>query len=342
MTLSTPPFDSRALRDALGCYPTDVTVVTTMEAGGQARGFTANSFTSVSLDPPLLLVCLAKNAHSHDTFVQSKTFAIHILGEQQRATSSLFASKAPDKFAQIAWHTSPHQVPLLADCLATFECATHALVDAGDHTVLIGRVLAFTSQAGRPLGYCRGAYVGYQDASTLDSIAKDSARVSALVETPQGVAMHKAKDGHWTLPTSNRLGTPPGAGSAATRSGLYPALESLGLDATLDFVFSVYEDALGPCVVYRGRAPAAPATPELQYLPLQALDQFGPIAPVTATMLQRYASERSEDMLGIYVGDALSGTILPLQTPAAMAPAQPSHTHATPTTPHTAGTSETL
>jgi len=97
--------DPKAFRQALGNYPTGVTVVTTVDADGTPRGLTANSFTSVSLDPALILVCLGKTTASHPVFMQAERFAVNILAEDQREVSALFASKSPDKFAQAAWHT---------------------------------------------------------------------------------------------------------------------------------------------------------------------------------------------------------------------------------------------
>lgn len=303
----TPAFEVKKFREALGCYPTGVTVVTTMDANSDARGFTANSFTSVSLNPPLLLVCLAKTAHSHAVFMETGSFAINVLSEKQRDVSGLFASKAPDKFEQVEWVKGHANVPLIQGSLAMFQCETHERVDAGDHTILIGRVVDFASDSGRPLGYCRGAYVAYQDASALAAVAKDGARVGALIETPQGVVVLSAASGARSLPTSTRLGNPDGS------TGLYQLLANLGLAASLDFVYSVYEDEHGPCVMYRGRAAGVRnAVAASSLVPIAELDQLELSDAATTAMLRRYARERSEDIYGVYVGDAVSGTVVPL------------------------------
>lgn len=305
--IDTPALDVKKFREALGCYPTGVTVVTTVDANGDARGFTANSFTSVSLNPPLLLVCLAKTAHSHAVFSATDNFAIHVLGENQRDVSGLFASKAPDKFAQVEWVKGIANVPLIQGALAVFQCAAHDRVDAGDHTILVGRVLDYASDAGRPLGYCRGAYVGYQDANALDAIAREGARVGALVETPEGVVVLDGKDGVRVLPTSTRLGNPDGS------TGLYQVLAKLGLSASLDFVYSVYEDAHGPCVIYRGRANGVHnAVAPSSLVAIADLDRVSLSDEATTAVLRRYARERAEDLYGVYVGDATAGTVLPL------------------------------
>jgi flavin reductase (DIM6/NTAB) family NADH-FMN oxidoreductase RutF len=314
----TPAFEAKKFREALGCYPTGVTVVTTMDANGDARGFTANSFTSVSLNPPLLLVCLAKTAHSHAVFNAAKSFAIHVLSEKQRDVSGLFASKAPDKFAQVQWVKGHANVPLIQGSLAMFQCATHERVDAGDHTILIGRVVDFASDSGRPLGYCRGAYVGYQDATALDAVAQQGARVGALIETPEGVVVLTDAQGAHSLPTSTRLGNPDGS------TGLYQLLANLGLSASLDFVYSVYEDEQGPCVIYRGRAAALRnAVSPSSLVPIAALGQVSLSDEATTALLRRYARERSEDLYGVYVGDAVSGTVVPLGTKATTIKEQP-------------------
>lgn len=299
--------DTRHFRDSLGCYPTGVTVVTTRDADGQPRGFTANSFTSVSLSPPLVSVCLAKTAHSHAVFSATPAFAIHVLSEAQKSVSSLFASKAADKFEQCQWSEGRSAVPLIKDSLATFECKAWQLVDAGDHTILIGEVVGLEHSPGRPLGYCRGAYVGYQDVAAVNASGSGNAHIHALIETGAGVVLLRQGDGGYSLPGASRLGTPAG------NEGLYGVLKALGLTATLDFVFSVYEDEKGPCVIYRGRSPeAGQGDPRLQHVVLQDLAGLKAVDDATASVLARYARERAEDSFCVYVGDAQRGDVTPL------------------------------
>lgn len=150
--------DTRALRDAFGRFATGVTVLTTREADGTPRGFTANSFSSVSLDPPLVLVCIGDNAHSGPAFCAAPHFAVNILGSAQKDVSNLFASRSEDKFAQTDWHEGTHSMPLLPGALATLICAQHKLVKAGDHVILIGEVLETQVSDGPALGYHRGGY----------------------------------------------------------------------------------------------------------------------------------------------------------------------------------------
>ncbi len=151
--------DSRTLRDALGCFGTGVTVVTTLAEDGEAVGLTANSFTSVSLDPPLLLVCLAKSAASLPAFTAAAAFAVNVLHIGQQPISTRFATKGEDKFAGTtteAWATG---VPIISGSLASFECRRTALHDGGDHVILVGEVVRVRYEPRRdPLLYFRGKY----------------------------------------------------------------------------------------------------------------------------------------------------------------------------------------
>ncbi|MEM8826072.1 MAG: flavin reductase family protein [Pseudomonadota bacterium] len=160
----TPPAyqtgsDSRTLRDALGCFATGVTVVTTLAEDGTPVGLTANSFTSVSLDPPLLLVCVAKSASSLTAFEAADAFAVNVLQIGQQPVSSRFATRGQDKFAGTRTERWSTGVPIIADSLASFECTRHALHDGGDHLILVGRVGRVRFEPRRdPLLYFRGKY----------------------------------------------------------------------------------------------------------------------------------------------------------------------------------------
>ena len=150
-----------AFRHALGTFLTGVTVVTTTDSQGRPRGITANSFTSVSLEPPLVLVCIARSAESHDAFAGGDGFSVNILSDGQQSMSQLFASKSPDKFETVRWHPGDNGAPVLDDCLAWFDCRRYRQTDAGDHTILIGEVTRFEVKAGQPLGYCQGNYLSF-------------------------------------------------------------------------------------------------------------------------------------------------------------------------------------
>lgn len=151
--------DPRTLRDALGCFATGVTVVTAFDANGAPVGLTANSFTSVSLDPPLLLVCVARLAASAAVLETADRFAVNVLQIGQQLASNRFASRSEDRFAATDWQVGEMGVPVLDGSLSTFECARHALHDGGDHVILVGRVIKATFEPRRdPLLYFRGKY----------------------------------------------------------------------------------------------------------------------------------------------------------------------------------------
>lgn len=152
------PTDTKALRQALGAFATGVTVVTAQAPGGPPVGFTANSFTSVSLDPPLLLVCLAHTAASYDVFCRADGFAVNVLAAGQQEVATTFATRGADKFGSVGWEPGLHGAPLLSDCLARFDCAMHQRVEAGDHDILMGRVTGFSRHEGRALVYFGGAF----------------------------------------------------------------------------------------------------------------------------------------------------------------------------------------
>jgi flavin reductase (DIM6/NTAB) family NADH-FMN oxidoreductase RutF len=151
--------DGREFRDALGWFATGVTVITTRSPEGDLVGFTANSFSSVSLDPPLVLFSLNRQAGCLSIFEGCAHFAVNILAEHQAALSSRFATASHDKWQGVAIETWEGGCPILADALANFECAVHAVHDGGDHRIFVGRVLRMRSSGtGKPLLFSRGAY----------------------------------------------------------------------------------------------------------------------------------------------------------------------------------------
>jgi flavin reductase (DIM6/NTAB) family NADH-FMN oxidoreductase RutF len=151
-------FDIRAYREALGSFPTGVAVVTAAGTGSHV-GITVNSFTSVSLDPPLVLWCMDRKSGRHDLFAKAHAFTVNILGTEHRAVSTRLArpgEHALDGLGLIATELGP---PGLADSLAIFECLTEQTWAAGDHTVLLGRVVRFSRPSvSAPLVYFGGKY----------------------------------------------------------------------------------------------------------------------------------------------------------------------------------------
>ena len=151
--------DPRTLRDALGCFATGVTVVTCLDHEEQPAGLTVNSFTSVSLDPPLLLVCVHKEAACTPALISAATFAINVLQTGQQPASITFSTRVEDRFGTMAWSRGEAGAPILKDSLSVFECERFAVYDGGDHHILVGQVVKASFDCGLdPLLYFRGSY----------------------------------------------------------------------------------------------------------------------------------------------------------------------------------------
>ena len=152
-------FDQREFRNALGAYTTGITVVTATSSQGHPVGITVNSFTSVSLEPPLVLWCLDNNAESFRDFTESEYFTVHVLHSQQQNVSTIFATANEDKFGQVAWREGDEGTPVLDEFLECFHCKIECQYDGGDHKIILGRVVRLeTRQEKPPLIYHQGEY----------------------------------------------------------------------------------------------------------------------------------------------------------------------------------------
>ena len=156
VTRSSPT--PRRFRTVLGHFATGVTVITAMD-GDEPVGMACNSFTSVSLDPPLVLFCAAKSSTTWPRIERAGTSPSNVLDEDRGAVSRLFAQKGADRFAQVAWHVGRTGAPILEDVHAFLDCTLEAEHDAGDHVIVVGRVLDLGITAdGRPLLFYQGGY----------------------------------------------------------------------------------------------------------------------------------------------------------------------------------------
>jgi flavin reductase (DIM6/NTAB) family NADH-FMN oxidoreductase RutF/pimeloyl-ACP methyl ester carboxylesterase len=314
----SPTFDAMEFRRALGSFLTGVTIVTTIDEAGDARGFTANSFTSVSLEPPLVLVCIAKKALGHQAFSTSKGFAINILSEDQKAASGIFASKAADKFASVAWQPGQTGNPLIEGSVAVFDCGMEQLVDAGDHSILIGRVHDFTHNGAQPLGYCRGAYVTPGLSQEALAAAPPGTEVGAILENEGRVLFFETAEGSYQLPAGRGLGTASDARSLRGR------LAAKAIDAELGFLYAVWDDATNASrthVYYRGTVDSPlSGDGQVRFVEIERIAELKIADPAVRSMLARYARERTEDMFGVYVGNEVEGEVRPLAKPAPSAP----------------------
>ncbi|MFZ4688600.1 MAG: flavin reductase family protein [Polymorphobacter sp.] len=158
MDLASPPFDARTLRDAFGSFATGVTIVTGRDQDGNRIGLTANSFTSVSLDPPLLLFCPANTASALPALRATGRFAVNVLAADGQHVSDRFARKGIDRFAEADWDEWDG-LPVLRDAKAAFSCTLHADHDGGDHRIIVGLItrLGF-APAREALLYLHGRY----------------------------------------------------------------------------------------------------------------------------------------------------------------------------------------
>lgn len=296
--------DPRALRNAFGAFATGVTVLTARQEDGTPRGFTANSFSSVSLDPPLLLVCLAKTAHSCSTFMTSEHFAVNVLSEDQKAISGLFASRAPDKFDQCEWRSGAGGVPLVDGALAQFACARERLVDAGDHIILVGRVIDFATNDGSPLGYFRGNYfsIGIEDRLVSAVAAAGATRIGAVLNNAGRLLLCEGSDGSLAVPVAR--------GPKPSLEMLREGLSAEGLIPEVEFLYAVYEDretgATG--IFYHGQVSGA-APKGMVYLALDSLPWDRVANAAERAMLERYAVEFRHGSFGIYQGNEITGKV---------------------------------
>jgi len=303
-------FDPAEFRQALGSFLTGVAIVTTIGPDGEPRGFTANSFTSVSLDPPLVLVCIGRKAFGHPVFSASKSFAINILNENQKDASGVFASKATDKFASVSWRPGLTGSPTIDGALAVFDCDLDQLVDAGDHSILIGRVLHFSHSNAQPLGYWRGGYVDPGLSQEALAASPPDMAVGAILEDDGRVLFFEKEDGSYELPVGRGLGARE---EPASLKGLFAAR---AIDADLGFLFAVWDGTAKPArthVYYRGTL-ATPRSSDrrARLVDIEQIAALKIADPAVRSMLARYVREHMEDAFGVYVGSELAGEVRPL------------------------------
>ncbi len=152
------PLEKADFRRALGHFAAAVTVVTTQRKDGHPVGITVTAFSSLSLEPPLVLVCIDKRAKIHDHFERDRTFAVNILRDDQEAVSRRFASSEPDQFREIGYTDGPFGAPLIQDAICSIECRVVDALAGGDHTIFVGEVESSRVLEGKPLLYFRGGY----------------------------------------------------------------------------------------------------------------------------------------------------------------------------------------
>ncbi len=151
--------DPEDFKAALGLWASGITVVTAKGPDGPV-GITASAFSSLSLHPPLVLVCVGRASYHHEHFIEAPGFGVHILGSEQEEVSNTFAFKREERFAGLEVTDGPFGVPLLPGALARLTCERHEVLAGGDHSILIGRVVAAEVTEGEPLMWWKGGYRG--------------------------------------------------------------------------------------------------------------------------------------------------------------------------------------
>ncbi len=298
-SVSGPSIDPLRLRRALGTFVTGVTVVTACEPDGNPRGFTANSFTSVSLDPPLVLVCIAKTSASCQIFCQVAAFAVNILADSQRVVSACFASRKADRFGETAWHRAASGVPLIEGAVSWFDCMRHEVIDAGDHVILIGRVTSFADSAASPLAYARGDFLDLEmDQRALEATnRRGSIAVGALLDRMGQILLQRQGE-HWSLPLApaqDRFG--------AARTAFDGLLEGRGLKAGLTFLYSVFDapGGAGAQIIFRGMLEDCVLPEDMALFPVKELPlERVPLRPMRS-LLKRYRREHESARFGLFV-----------------------------------------
>lgn len=294
------PLDQRALRSAFGSFMTGVTVVTTRRTDGTPVGFTANSFASVSLDPPLLLVCPGDHLSSFRDFKSCRHFAVSVLAEGQENVSNAFASSIGDRFAVAPHHDDANGVPVIDGAVCTFSCRIHSVVPAGDHIVLMGEVTAFSQTEGPGLGYSNGAYFSLGLERAALSSRAQSTIGGAIIACDNTVLLEPTAYGYQPPHITCREHT-------AIRSDLKNAL---GL-THLGPVYSVFDDpGTGTHFTFiRATVAHAGAHPALEAVPITTLPTLAYTSPAIKDMMIRYAQEAQNGDFGLYLGDAQRGGV---------------------------------
>lgn len=300
--------ETRKFRHALGAFPTGVTIVTTNDVDGEPIGFTANSFSSVSLEPRLILICIDKASINLDAFTNNAHFAVSVLSEKQHQVSTTFASPVEDRFAGIDWSTKTTGCPIINDAVAWFDCAKDNCVDAGDHYVLIGRVLDFDSTIITPLVFLRGNYVNLAlEQKMLRAMEDDNTKVlvGALIECRSKIFLLDQDEGYLDFPTANSLG------SVDDEASLLGKLQMLGIEVPEHYLFSVFENGKDKTnlIYYRAQIESSDAANGGQFYEFDAVPFERIRDEWNRTMLKRYIAERALNAFGLYVGKETEGWV---------------------------------
>jgi hypothetical protein len=250
-------------------------------------------------------------------FSSAEHFAVSILSESQVDLSSLFASKVPDKFDRVTWQEGPAGSPIIPGAAAWFDCLPHDVIDAGDHFILLGRITAFEHSPFSPLGYYRGAHVTFGPSPAVLAATGERTVVGAILERSGAIVLVRRQDGTYQLPCGTDLGTADNPASLVAR------MKQLGIEATLNFLFAVFENPASRAhgaisIYYRGiLEKSLPLESQAFLIPFDSIPWSSVGDDAVRAMLRRYVRERSQDTFGIYVGNSETGVVQNLTTEAA-------------------------
>ena len=313
ITIDEDNLDPNALRNVFGQFLTGVTIITTVDADGNNRGFTANSFASVSLDPPMILVCLGKQAHSLDAFVNSNGFGVNILSAEQESISSLFASKQANKFDHAKHTTKITGAPIIGDSLAWIDCVVANNIDAGDHIILVGRVKALGSNTGRPLGFWRGSYVRFgleEDNAELMDPGTHKVIASCVLQWNRSVLLQKAHPDRdlWGL-----IEVPLQKNAGGHRQQMAEYLKKRNINANVEFLYAVFDTSSNDesRITYRGHFDNIDniENDNFKFFSLDNMEWEKIHLPEIRDLLQRYREESAVDNYGVYADTASGGGV---------------------------------
>jgi flavin reductase (DIM6/NTAB) family NADH-FMN oxidoreductase RutF len=297
------------LRQILGKFLTGVTVITTLDQHAIPVGFTANSFTSVSLDPPLVLVCMAQSAGLAPVFRRAGSYAINILSTEQETISNSFARKDADRFAAVNWQGKVTGSPVIDGCAAWLDCEMYEKIIAGDHMVLIGRIVDAEKTARHPLGYYQGRYCAIdlpeETLSLIEHRESVHSTTGILVDYRDQLLLIEQEDGCYDVPRAE----PGGEGE---ESRINAAMTKLGIEVHNKVLFSVVEGRHHQRISIYYRCNVEPGEPlpagakffSPDALPLDQLSRLD-----LRSVLKRYLAEKNAGQFGIYVGDEHQGHI---------------------------------
>ena len=298
-------FDNLEYRKTLGKFVTGVTIITTCEKDGTPRGFTANSFTSVSLEPPLILICIGDFNEGLELFKNSEYFAVNILNEEQVDISNLFAQPVKNKFEEIKWSNSKFGVPIIKGALAWLECKNFDQKRSGDHLILIGNVKNFHNEGGYPLAYYNGNYISFNNETSLvNAMEKDSKTIiGAIIEKNNSILFFDdRKNNILKLPVIGENGEP------SNTTKLVNKYSNIGLKMRLDFVYSVYEDKRldAVCIYYRSKGNET-MPKGYKYVKFNDINWEKIKDKALVIMLKRYIEEANQGDFAVYMGNETKG-----------------------------------